>query len=89
MKLSRSCVGAIGVPSASIWPYKLVTGLLGRLIEEGKVNVQTHTAVRSIDDITGDEFAAVHTERGTIKARHIVHASPAPGLATFHLTRAW
>ncbi|KAI5459482.1 FAD dependent oxidoreductase [Mariannaea sp. PMI_226] len=77
MKLSDRCIGAIGVPSASIWPYKLITGLMGRLIQEGKVNVQTNTVVRSVDDVTGDEFATVHTDRGTIKARHIVHATNA------------
>lgn len=25
----KYCVGAIGMPSGSMWPYKMVTGLLG------------------------------------------------------------
>lgn len=41
MKLSPRCVGAIVVPAASVWPYKMVTGLLGGMIESGKLNVQT------------------------------------------------
>ncbi|KAK0638440.1 Gamma-glutamylputrescine oxidoreductase [Lasiodiplodia hormozganensis] len=78
MKLSPRCVGAIGVPAASVWPYKLVTGLMARMIESGKLNVQTHTTVTSIDDDDDDnspDFAAVHTTRGTIRARRVVHAT--------------
>ncbi|KAH6977183.1 FAD dependent oxidoreductase [Ilyonectria sp. MPI-CAGE-AT-0026] len=74
MKLSPRCVGAIVVPAASVWPYKMVTGLLGGMIESGKLNVQTNTKVQNIDDSEGD-FALVHTDRGDIKATHVVHAT--------------
>ncbi|KAJ2974317.1 hypothetical protein NQ176_g6121 [Zarea fungicola] len=30
LKLSESCVGAVTIPAASLWPYKWVTGVLGR-----------------------------------------------------------
>lgn len=73
MKLSPRCVGAIGVPAASLWPYKLVTGLMARMVESGKLNVQTHTAVTSIDDDA--DAAVVHTTRGALRARHVVHAT--------------
>lgn len=75
MKLSERCVGAIVVPAASIWPYKLVTGLMGRLIRGGKLNVQAHTTVESIDDDPSRELAVVRTARGNIDARHVVHAT--------------
>lgn len=75
IKLSSRCVGAISVPAASLWPYKWVTGVLGRLIEAGKLNTQTHTTVQAIEDHAGDEFAVVRTNRGSIKARHVVHAT--------------
>ncbi|KAB2570633.1 Gamma-glutamylputrescine oxidoreductase [Lasiodiplodia theobromae] len=75
MKLSPRCVGAIGVPAASVWPYKLVTGLMARMIESGKLNVQTNTTVTFIDDENNTDFAAVHTTRGTIRACHVVHAT--------------
>ncbi|KAF7551281.1 hypothetical protein G7Z17_g5142 [Cylindrodendrum hubeiense] len=74
MKLSSRCVGAIVVPAASVWPYKLVTGLLGGMIESGKLNVQTNTKVQAIDDSEGD-FAVVRTNRGDIKTKHVVHAT--------------
>lgn len=77
MKLSPRCVGAIGVPAASLWPYKWITGVLGGLIDAGRLNVQTHTTVRAVEDRDGDEFAVVRTDRGDIKARHVVHATNA------------
>lgn len=75
MKLSERCIGAITVPTASLWPYKLVTGLMGRLIEGGTLNVQTNTVVKSIDDDPNEEFAVVRTDRGAIQSRHVVHAT--------------
>ncbi|KPM45619.1 hypothetical protein AK830_g885 [Neonectria ditissima] len=75
MKLSSQCVGAIVVPAASVWPYKMVTGLLGGMIDSGKLNVQTHTTVREIHDSVHDDFAIVRTDRGDIKATHVVHAT--------------
>ncbi|CAG8190827.1 unnamed protein product [Penicillium olsonii] len=77
MKLSTRCVGAIGLPSASVWPYKWITGVLGRLIDTNKLNVQTNTTVSSIQDDDGSEFAIVHTDRGEIKARNVIHAQNA------------
>jgi hypothetical protein len=35
-KLSRRCVGAITIPAASVWPYKWITSVLGKLIDAGK-----------------------------------------------------
>ncbi|KAF7561536.1 hypothetical protein G7046_g2604 [Stylonectria norvegica] len=75
MKLSSRCVGAIGVPAASLWPYKLVTGILGPLIEEERLNVQTHTTVQAVEDAAKAEFALVRTDRGDIKARTVIHAT--------------
>lgn len=76
-KLSNRCVGAFGVPAASIWPYKLITGLISPLIKSGKLNVQTNTSVKSITDSPKDDFAVVHTNRGNVKARNVVHATNA------------
>lgn len=75
MNLSSRCVGAIVVPAASVWPYKMVTGLLQNLIEQGMLNAQPRTPVISIDDAKPSNFAVVKTGRGDIKARHIVHAT--------------
>ncbi|KAJ5099971.1 hypothetical protein N7532_006972 [Penicillium argentinense] len=77
MKLSSRCVGVISVPSASVWPYKWITGVLGQLIDKQKLNVQTNTTVTSISDEDTFEYAIVRTNRGDIRARHVVHAQNA------------
>ncbi|KAM6508238.1 hypothetical protein FALCPG4_018119 [Fusarium falciforme] len=64
LKLSSRAVGAISIPAASMWPYKWVTGVLGPFIDQGKINVQTHTPVTSIIDRKEDGHATVKTTRG-------------------------
>jgi glycine/D-amino acid oxidase-like deaminating enzyme len=76
LKLSPRCIGAIGVPAASLWPYKWVTGVLGPFIESGKLNVQTHTTVQQVLE-QGQDLAIVRTTRGDIKAKNVVHATNA------------
>lgn len=76
-KVSKRCIGAIGIPAASMWPYKWITSLLGRFVDDGKLNLQTNTAVVDIVDRDNDDFAVVRTNRGDIKARHVIHATNA------------
>lgn len=75
LNLSQRCVGAIGVPAASLWPYKFVTGLMAKLVESGKVNLQTQTVVKSIADDDYADAAVLHTNRGALRARKVVHAT--------------
>ncbi|KAM0418969.1 hypothetical protein ACHAPT_012127 [Fusarium lateritium] len=75
LKLSKRCIGAISVPGATIWPYKFVTGLANQLVASGSLNLQTNTVVKEIQDASGDEFALARTNRGDIRAKHIVHAT--------------
>ncbi|KAL6915309.1 hypothetical protein ACHAP8_010591 [Fusarium lateritium] len=77
LKLSKRAVGAISIPAASMWPYKWITGVLGSLIDQNKINVQTHTPVTSILDRAEDAYATVKTARGDIRAKHVVHATNA------------
>ncbi|KAF2180354.1 FAD dependent oxidoreductase [Zopfia rhizophila CBS 207.26] len=72
-KCSTHTVGAIGSPSAAVWPYKLVTSLIEQMVDKNYLNVQTHTQVLSIEE--GDDFAVVKTDRGNIRATHVVHAT--------------
>ncbi|KAJ5754803.1 nucleotide-binding domain-containing protein [Penicillium manginii] len=74
MKLSSRCVGAFRVPSASVWPYRWITDVLGGLIDTKKINVQTNTTVTSILDSTTSEYAILRTDRGELKARNVIHA---------------
>lgn len=77
----RSCpegtVGAIGMPAASMWPYKMVTGLHAKHVKQNGLSIQTNTLVTDIEDKDSAEYATVKTSRGDIQARHIVHATNA------------
>lgn len=75
MKLSDRCIGAIIVPSASLWPYKMVLGLLEPIIKDGSLNVQTNTTVLRIEDGPSRSGATIHTTQGIIEARNVVHAT--------------
>ena len=57
-----------------MWPYKFILGLLKILLSTEKVNLQTHTPVLSVKPVEGRGFA-VETDRGTVYARRVVHAS--------------
>ena len=61
-----------------MWPYKLVTGILARLLadhpEEFQVN--DHTAVTSIETDSSLKYKyKVQTDRGIISARHVIHCT--------------
>jgi glycine/D-amino acid oxidase-like deaminating enzyme len=61
------------MPACSLWPYKLVTGLLEKCI--GFVNLQTNTVVTSV---TNDaDCSRVHTSRGVIRTNKVVFATNA------------
>lgn len=76
-KCSEKAVGAIGMPSASMWPYKMVSSLFEKLLAKFDLSIQTNTLVTSIQDDDGGEFATVVTDRGNLRARHVVHATNA------------
>lgn len=61
--------------AAHLWPYKLVMGLLSKLVDEG-VNLQTHTPVIGISeeqDLDGNWI--VTTDRGTIRSKKVILAT--------------
>ncbi|KAM0428496.1 hypothetical protein ACHAPT_006856 [Fusarium lateritium] len=68
------CVGAIGTRAASMWPYKLVTALLQKMVDQNGLSIQTNTTVTSIHD-DKDTLATVVTNRGNITASTVVHAT--------------
>ena len=68
--------------AASIWPYKYVAFILEKLIVEGHLNLQALTPVNRIErldtDLSSQAMAlkyALHTTRGTIKARQVILAT--------------
>ncbi|KAJ4299485.1 hypothetical protein N0V90_004730 [Kalmusia sp. IMI 367209] len=77
IRVSDLAVGAIGMPAATMWPYKMVAGLLEKFVKENGLSIQTNTIVKSVTEGPSDDLATVKTTRGNIKAKHIVHATNA------------
>ena len=75
LNCSERTIGAIGTPAASMWPYKMVTRMLSKLVNENGLSVQANTRVLSVTDDRDDKFAVVYTDRGNIRAKHVVHAT--------------
>lgn len=68
-------VGAISMPSGSIWPYKFVTGLFEKYLNDHNLTIQTNTVVTDI--LETPDYGIVKTTRGDIKAPIIIHATNA------------
>lgn len=79
----RGARGAVDIGTCcSMWPYKLVMGLLERAVARsaGRLNVQTETPVLGVqrrDDDDDGEWTVVRTDRGVVRARKVVFATNA------------
>ena len=79
--LSAACA-TLTVSAASLWPYKLIAFILEKTIKSGRLNLQTKTPVGSISPQTDGSTKkpmrySVSTDRGSIRARHVVLATNA------------
>lgn len=75
LTLDIHCVGVIGMAAGTLWPYKFVSGIFKKLVDRHGLSIQTNTTVTSIIDNDPDDFAIVGTDRGTIRTKHVVHAT--------------
>ncbi|TFK36432.1 FAD dependent oxidoreductase [Crucibulum laeve] len=77
LELSPLTVGCMETTAGAVHPYRLVTGILSRLLEEYSDSFQlfTHTPCTSVEATGKDIPFIARTPRGSIKARHIVHAT--------------
>ncbi|EGO19425.1 hypothetical protein SERLADRAFT_453397 [Serpula lacrymans var. lacrymans S7.9] len=78
--LSPLSVGCISTVAGAVHPYRLVTGVLSRLLSEYPKEFQlyTQTPCTSITQPTpASPFYTVTTPRGSIKTPHIIHATNA------------
>jgi len=66
-------------PAGALWPYKFVTGVLKNLLARfgERFTIETNTPVKSIDSDADDSTFALHTSRGIVKARHVIHCTNA------------
>jgi glycine/D-amino acid oxidase-like deaminating enzyme len=78
----------VSIPAGSLWPVKLATKLFQLSVSEAQtlsvsLQLHTHTPVESIERLPTVPSSrtparwAVHTPRGTLKARFIIHATNA------------
>lgn len=73
-RVTPECVGlTLSEGAASLWPYKLVTFMLEKLVKNGQLNLQTKTPVTEITSSDGTH--TLHTPRGTISSKTVVLAT--------------
>ncbi|KAJ5503404.1 FAD dependent oxidoreductase [Penicillium fimorum] len=73
--------GIVAGAAGALWPYKFVTGILKRLLEDfpDDLRIEENTPVTAVYDQTssGGLRYKVETSRGTITARHVIHCTNA------------
>ncbi|KAL1297502.1 hypothetical protein AAFC00_005021 [Neodothiora populina] len=73
----KGAKGCFSYPAGHLWPYKLITGILARVLARG-VNLQTHTPVSAVSEQQDESGRwVVQTPRGTVRAKNIVFATNA------------
>ncbi|KAF8641546.1 hypothetical protein AX16_009923 [Volvariella volvacea WC 439] len=78
LQFSAKTVGSISRPAGAVHPYRLVTGILARLLESyPNFHLFAKTPVTEIHapDTADSHWYTVTTPRGNIKARHVIHAT--------------
>lgn len=84
-RVNPTCSGAtLTTGAGSLWPYKLVTFIIQKLLAEKKINLQTNTPVTGISPARTNTASpetkgkwSLQTPRGTIAAKHILLATNA------------
>ncbi|KAF1938601.1 DAO-domain-containing protein [Clathrospora elynae] len=71
----KGALAAVVHPAGQIWPYKFVHALLRIVLQKGNLSLQAHTPVTSVSERDADGWITVTTERGTIRAREVVHTT--------------
>ncbi|KAJ7449412.1 nucleotide-binding domain-containing protein [Mycena galericulata] len=80
LQLSKYATGCISQAGGALHPYRLVTGILSRLVSAyPSFQLHTHTPCTGIFSPSGPDvpYYAVSTPRGTLTASHVVHATNA------------
>ncbi|GES58013.1 FAD dependent oxidoreductase [Aspergillus terreus] len=72
VKGAKAC---LSYTAATLWPYKLIMGLLSKTVDSNAINVQALTPVTSVT--SDDSGHVVSTPRGSIRTSKVVYASNA------------
>ncbi|KAG4442855.1 hypothetical protein IFR05_001651 [Cadophora sp. M221] len=73
-------VAAIVGPAGAAWPYRLITGIFKSLLRtyQDRFSIETHTPALDIQrDGDASYPYSIHTPRGIIRARHVIHCTEA------------
>lgn len=77
-RVNGAPAATITASAGSLWPYKLITFILEKLVREGKLNLQTKTPVTAIEACAEEDAGHIlHTSRGKIRALHVILATNA------------
>ncbi|KAF3923213.1 hypothetical protein ABW20_dc0110164 [Dactylellina cionopaga] len=84
-----TAVGAIHGPAGAVWPYRLCTSILERLIKQhDTLNIESYTPVENIGYDASTAIYTITTPRGTITSPTVIHTTNGwashllPGLRT-------
>ena len=79
-RVNGAPLATITLNTASLWPYKLITFILQKAIEAGRLNLQTHTPVTKLEAFSpfhGSARYRLSTPRGSIATQHVILATNA------------
>ncbi|KZM21387.1 uncharacterized protein EKO05_0006148 [Ascochyta rabiei] len=71
----KGALAAVVHPTGQIWAYKFVHALLRIVLQKGNLNLQAHTPATSISKRDVNGWITVKTDRGTIRARAVIHTT--------------
>ncbi|KAE8362928.1 FAD dependent oxidoreductase [Aspergillus caelatus] len=72
IKGAKAC---LSYTSGTLWPYKLILGLLSKIVDSPAVNVQAFTPILSV--VSDNSGHIIHTPRGPVRTSKVVYASNA------------
>lgn len=87
--VTEHVMGAVEYPAGALWPYRFVTALWRKLLDQfpHDLSMETGTAVEAVQAGQDSSFPyTLITSKGQVRARHVVHATN--GLAS-HLLPAF
>ncbi|KAK7899812.1 hypothetical protein LTR67_003557 [Exophiala xenobiotica] len=70
--------GCIKGRSGAAWPYRFLGCILSQMLDQGHLNLETHTVAEGVQRVQSSSHPyEVHTSRGVISAKHVIHCTNA------------
>ncbi|KAF5577074.1 FAD dependent oxidoreductase superfamily [Fusarium pseudoanthophilum] len=73
----KNASGAVEHEAGAIWPYRLLTGIYQRLLDNysGRLSIETNTPVTRVEFSKGLYPYTIATPRGSIRAKKVIHCT--------------